>query len=151
VGGVCNSNRSELERAGTQTVKEQVNKAHSTTPAESVNQVRNLLWTIFKSASILSGDSDKAICSNTFLWEGRPLLDTYGWCCRSIPMMTSGCFPQSQDKIVMIQSRSQELPSISRNPPPLLTLAPVLKTFRQAPWQQTSKMWDNSWPFPTVM
>ena len=52
-------------------VKEQVDKANSAGPADTVNRIKNPLQTIFKSASILSDDSeDKAVCGNVFSVPG---------------------------------------------------------------------------------
>ena len=52
-------------------VKEQVDKANSADPADTVNRIQNPLQTIFKSASILSDDSeDKAACGNVFSVPG---------------------------------------------------------------------------------
>ena len=48
-----------------------MDKANSSDPADTVNRIQNPLLTIFKSASILSHDSeDKAVCGNVFSVPG---------------------------------------------------------------------------------
>ena len=52
-------------------VKEQVDKANSTDPTETVTRIQNPLQTIFKSASIMSDDSeDKAACGKVLSVPG---------------------------------------------------------------------------------